>query len=258
MYTGSITVADQPLLRFVLQRADDALILGHRLSEWNGKAPLMEEEMALSNMALDLIGQARALYTYAGAVERVGRDEDAYAYLRDERAYMNVLLVEQPNGDFAVTMVRQLLYAAFIEPYWQRLTASADATLSAIAAKAQKEAAYHLRHSAEWVIRLGDGTDESHRRAQEALDLLWPFTGELFEASEAERTLLASGVAVDPGLLGAVWRETVSRVAAEATLTLPTDGWMQRGGRDGRHSEHLGHLLTDLQYLQRTHPGATW
>lgn len=258
MYTGSITVADQPLLRYVLQRADDALILGHRLSEWNGKAPLMEEEMALSNMALDLIGQARALYTYAGIVEGAGRDEDAYAYLRDERAYGNVLLVERPNGDFAMTMVRQLLYAAFVEPYWQRLMASADTTLAAIAAKAQKEAAYHLRHSAEWVIRLGDGTDESRRRAQDALDALWPFTGELFEVSEAERALVAAGVAVDLDALRPVWRDTVSRVAAAATLTLPADGWMQGGGRDGRHGEDLGHLLTELQYLQRTHPGATW
>jgi ring-1,2-phenylacetyl-CoA epoxidase subunit PaaC len=258
MYTGSITVADLPLLRYVLQRADDALILGHRLSEWNGKAPLMEEEMALSNIALDLIGQARALYTYAGQVEGVGRDEDAYAYLRDERAYMNVLLVEQPNGDFAVTIVRQMLFSAFIEPYWQRLIASTDTTLSAIAAKAQKEAAYHLRHSAEWAIRLGDGTAESHRRAQEALDLLWPYTGELFEASDAERALLASGVAVDLAPLCAIWRETVTRIAAEATLTLPADGWMQRGGRAGQHSESLGHLLSDLQYLQRAHPGATW
>lgn len=258
MDTGSITVAAQPLLRFVLQRADDALVLGHRLSEWNGKAPLMEEEMALSNMALDLIGQARALYTYAGEVEGAGRDEDAYAYLRDERAYMNLLLVERPNGDFAATIVRQCLYAAFIEPYWQRLVSSTDATLSAIAAKAQKEAAYHLRHSAEWVIRLGDGTGESHRRAQDAVEALWPFTGELFEASDDERALIGAGVAVDPADLRPLWKDTVSRVLAEATLAQPSDGWMQRGGREGRHSEYLGHLLAEMQHIQRSHPGAAW
>lgn len=258
MDTGSLTVAASPLLRYTLQRADDALVLGHRLSEWNGKAPLMEEEMALSNMALDLIGQARALYTYAGEVEGAGRDEDAYAYLRDERAYGNVLLVEQPNGDFAATTTRQFLYSAVIEPFWQRLTGSADATLAAIAAKAQKEAAYHLRHSAEWMIRLGDGTAESHARAQAALDWLWPYTGELFEASAEERVLIASGVAVNPADLRPAWRATVTRVLGEATLDLPADGWMQRGGREGRHSEHLGHLLAELQHMQRSHPGASW
>lgn len=258
MDSGSIAVADTPLLRYVLQRADDALVLGHRLSEWCGHAPLMEEDMALSNMALDLIGQARALYTYAGVVEGAGRDEDAYAYLRDERAYFNVLLVERPNGDFAMTMVRQLLFAAYVEPYWQRMTASTDETLAAIAAKARKEAAYHLRHAGEWVIRLGDGTAESHTRAQEAVDALWPFTGELFEADAQERALVAAGVAANPDELAPVWRATVSRVLAEATLALPPDGWMQTGGRRGRHSEHLGHLLAELQHLQRSHPGATW
>ena len=258
MDTGSIAVADTPLLRYVLQRADDALVLGHRLSEWCGHAPLMEEDMALSNMALDLIGQARALYTYAGEVEGAGRSEDDYAYLRDERAYGNLLLVERPNGDFAMTMVRQMFFAAHVEPYWQRMTASTDPTLAAIAAKAQKEAAYHLRHAAEWVIRLGDGTAESHTRAQEAVDALWPFTGELFEADDRERALVAAGVAANPDDLQPVWRATVSRVLADATLATPPDGWMQSGGRHGRHSEHLGHLLAELQHMQRSHPGASW
>jgi ring-1,2-phenylacetyl-CoA epoxidase subunit PaaC len=258
MSTGSITVAETPLLRYVLGRADDALVLGHRLSEWCGHGPMLEEDMALSNMALDLIGQARALYTYAGEVEGAGRDEDAYAYLRDVTGYANLLLVEQPNGDFARTIVRQLLFSAFIDPYWRALMASTDPTLAAIAAKAEKESAYHLRYASEWTIRLGDGTDESHARAQQALDELWPFTGELFTVSAAERGLIEAGIAIDPETLRAGWHATVARVAGRATLTLPTDGWMQRGGREGRHSEHLGHLLSDLQYLQRAFPGATW
>ena len=258
MYTGSITVADTPLLRYVLGRADDALVLGHRLSEWCGHGPLLEEDMALSNMALDLIGQARALYTYAGEVEGAGRDEDAYAYLRDVTGYANLLLVEQPNGDFARTIVRQLLFSAFIDPYWRALMASSDATLAAIAAKAEKESAYHLRHASEWTVRLGDGTAESHARAQRALDELWPFTGELFTVPAGERALIDAGIAVDPETLRAPWRAIVTRVVERATLTLPADGWMQRGGREGRHSEHLGHLLSDLQYLQRAIPGATW
>lgn len=258
MYTGSITVADTPLLRYVLGRADDALVLGHRLSEWCGHGPILEEDMALSNMALDLIGQARALYTYAAEVEGAGRDEDAYAYLRDVTSYVNLLLVEQPNGDFARTIVRQLLFSAFIDPYWRALMASTDPTLAAIAAKAEKESAYHLRHASEWTIRLGDGTAESHERAQRALDELWPFTGELFTLATGDRALIEAGVAVDPEALRARWRTTVTAVVERATLTLPADGWMQRGGREGRHGEHLGHLLSDLQYLQRAFPGATW
>lgn len=254
----SIRLAETPLLTYVLRRADDALVLGHRLSEWCGKAPLMEEEMALANMGLDLIGQARALYTYAGEVEAKGHDEDALAYLRDERAYRNLLLVEQPNGDFALTMVRQLLYVAFADPWWRAMMASRDATLAAIAAKAEKETAYHLCHSAEWVVRLGDGTAESRRRTERALAQLWPFTGELFETDEVEREMIAAGIAVDPASLRDAWRTTVSAVLARATLTMPEDGWMQSGGRGGRHSEHLGHLLAELQYMQRTIPGATW
>lgn len=258
MPAGSITVAESPLLRAILRRADDVLVLGHRVSEWCGHAPLMEEDMALSNMALDLIGQARALYTYAGEVEDVGRDEDVYAYLRDVTAYGNLLLVEQPNGDFARTIVRQLLFSAFIDPYWRQMMRSTDATLAAIAAKAEKESAYHLRHSAEWLIRLGDGTAESHERAQRALDQLWPFTGEIFTTDAGERELIAAGVLVDPASLRDEWRATLAQVATQATLTLPEDGWMQKGGRDGRHSEHLGHLLAELQYMQRAFPGARW
>jgi ring-1,2-phenylacetyl-CoA epoxidase subunit PaaC len=258
MAEASITVADVPLLRYLLRRADDALILGHRLSEWCGHAPLLEEDLALANMGLDLIGQARALYAYAAEVEGAGHSEDDFAYLRRERDYGNVLLVEQPNGDFARTMVRQLFYAAFIDAYWRALMTSSDATLSAIAAKAEKESAYHLRHSAEWVIRLGDGTAESHRRAQEAVDALWAYTGELFETSPDEGVLIEEGRIPDPRSLRDGWAKAVGAVLAEASLALPASSHMHKGGRHGRHSEHLGHLLAELQYLQRAHPGASW
>ena len=244
------------LFDLLLRRADDALILGHRLSEWCGHAPMLEEDMALANMALDLIGQARSLYAYAGEVEGRGRDEDALAYLRRESAYSHLLLVEQPNGDFAVTILRQFLYAAFADPYWRAMMRSTDATLAAVAAKAEKEMAYHLRHSAEWVVRLGDSTPEARRRLEAALAKLWPYTGEMFEPEAP--ALVQAGVAVDPAALRGVWRETVQEIFARATLALPPDGWMQTGGRQGRHSEHLGHLLSELQYMQRAFPGASW
>src|SRR5579883_1650688 len=251
-------VADAPLFTYTLRLADNALILGHRLSEWIGHAPLLEEELALGNIALDLIGEARALYTYAGAIEGQGRDEDALAYRRDAGDFHNILLVEQPNGDFAATIVRQFLYAAFMEPFWRALGHSRDATLAAIAAKSQKETAYHRRHAGEWLIRLGDGTEESHRRAQDALDELWPYTGELFETDAVDEALIAQGVAADPAPLRPEWESAVAAVLEEATLQRPAASWMQSGGRAGRHSEHLGHLLATMQFLQRAYPGATW
>ncbi|MDF3063188.1 MAG: paaC [Microvirga sp.] len=254
----TIIAADAPLVQYALRLADNALVLGHRLSEWCGHAPMLEEDIALANIALDLIGQARPLYAYAAELEGEGRNEDKLAYLRDASQYRNVLLVEQPNGDFAVTIVRQFLYAAFMAPFWRLLAGSRDATFAAIAAKAEKEAAYHLRHSAEWLIRLGDGTPESHARAQAALDELWMYTGELFEADAIERGLIERGVALDPQTLRPEWDETVDRVLGEATLKRPPDGWMQTGGRTGRHSEHLGFILADMQFLQRAYPGATW
>jgi ring-1,2-phenylacetyl-CoA epoxidase subunit PaaC len=246
------------LVAYVLRRADDALILGHRLSEWCGHAPAMEEDMALANMGLDLIGQARSLYTYAGEREALGRDEDAFAYRRDERAYRNLLLVEQPNGDFAKTMLRQFFYAAFAELYWRAMMHSTDATLAAIAAKAEKEMAYHLRHSAEWVIRLGDGTAESRRRSLTACDELWPYTGEMFASDQSDAIVQQTGAAIDHAALRAPWLATVAEIFQRATIALPDSGWMQTGGRQGRHSEHLGHLLSELQYVQRAYPGATW
>ncbi|HEX7970470.1 MAG TPA: 1,2-phenylacetyl-CoA epoxidase subunit PaaC [Stellaceae bacterium] len=246
------------LFTYTLRLADNALILGHRLSEWIGHAPLLEEELALGNVALDLIGEARALYAYAGAIEGKGRDEDQLAYRRDAGQFRNILLVEQPNGDFAVTVARQFLYSAFRHPFWRALAQSKDATLAAIAAKAEKEAAYHLRHASEWLIRLGDGTDESHRRAQDALDELWSYAGEMFETDAVEQKLIAQGVAVDPASLRPEWQRSMDEVLAEATLAKPAASWMQSGGRGGRHSEHLGHLLAEMQFLQRAYPGVAW
>jgi len=256
MGTTSITVAEDPRVLQLLRRADDALILGHRLSAWTGHAPLLEEELALANIALDLIGQARALYQEAGAVS--GHTEDQLVYLRDERAWRNCLLVEQPNGDFAATIVRQVLYSAFADPFWHATRDSEDAALAAIAGKAEKECAYHLRHAAEWLVRLGDGTAESHRRAQEAVDALWPFAGELFATDAADAAMIEAGVIPDPRTLRDRWNATVDAVLARATLTRPPGGWMQSGGRVGLHSEHLGHLLAELQFLQRSYPGARW
>jgi ring-1,2-phenylacetyl-CoA epoxidase subunit PaaC len=258
MATASIQVSETPLVLYVLRRADDALILGHRLSEWCGHAPMLEEDMALANIALDLLGQARELYTYAAKVEGKGNDEDKFAYLRDVRQYRNLLLTEQPNGDFAHTMVRQFFYSALADLYWRAMMKSTDATLAAIAAKSEKESAYHLRHSSEWIVRLGEGTDESHARAQAAIDELWAFTGEMFAVDDSERGLVEAGVAIDPAALKPQWLKTVTDVVNEATLTLPKNDWMQQGGRAGRHSEHLGHLLSELQSLQRSFPGAAW
>jgi ring-1,2-phenylacetyl-CoA epoxidase subunit PaaC len=258
MAVASIQVSETPLVLYALRRADDALILGHRLSEWCGHAPMMEEDMALANMGLDLLGQARELYSYAAKVEGNGNDEDKFAYLRDVRQYRNLLLLEQPNGDFARTMVRQFFYSVFADLYWRAMMNSRDTTLAAIAAKSEKESAYHVRHSSEWIVRLGDGTDESHRRAQTAIDDLWAYTGEMFEVDDSECGLIDAGIVIDPVALRPQWLETISNVLREATLTLPKSDWMQQGGRNGRHSEHLGHLLSELQSMQRTFPGATW
>lgn len=238
-----------------LRRADDALILGHRLSEWCGHAPTLEEDLALANLGLDLIGQARALYQLAAAREP-GRTEDDYAYFRDERQFANLLLVELPKGDFAVTIVRQTLYAAFADLWWRAMTASSDPDLAAIAAKAEKEIAYHLRHAAAWLIRLGDGTAESHARAQAALDRLWPYAPEMFEPEDP--ALVAAGIAIDPPSLRPAWNTRIDAILAEATLARPPDAYAQTGGRSGRHTEHLGHLLAEMQHIARSHPGATW
>ena len=246
------------LFAYTLRLADDAAILGQRLGEWCGHAPTLEEDIGLANVALDHIGQARALYAYAASVEGAGRDEDQLCFLRTERQFTNCLLVEQPNGDFAQTIARQLFFSVYMLPFWRRLMRSTDETLAAIAAKAVKEAQYHVRHAAEWTIRLGDGTAESHARMQAAIDGLWPYTGELFEADDLVNRLVAEGVAVDPATIRDEWSATLRDVLDEATLTLPPEGWMQSGGRDGRHSESFGHMLAEMQSLQRSYPGLRW
>src|SRR3982751_615329 len=212
MATPSITVTETPLVLYTLRRADDALILGHRLSEWCGHAPMLEEDMALANMALDLLGQSRELYAYAAKMEGKDNDENKFAYLRDVRQYRNLLLLEQPNGDFARTIVRQFFYSAFADLYWRAMMNSSDAILAAIAAKSEKESAYHLRHSSEWIVRLGDGTAESHDRAQRAIDDLWSFTGEMFEADGGERPLIDAGIAIDHASLHSQWLKIVSGI----------------------------------------------
>src|SRR5260370_21862383 len=208
MAVASIQVSETPLVLYTLRRADDALILGHRLSEWCGHARALEEDMALANMGLDLLGQARELFSYAGKVEGEGNDEDKFAYLRDVRQYRNLLLLEQPNGDFARTMVRQFFYAAFADLYWRAMMKSNDATLAAIAAKSEKEMAYHLRHSSEWMVRLRDGTEEGHARAQTAIDDPWAFTGEMFHVDDSERGLIRARIAVGPRAAHPRWLET--------------------------------------------------
>lgn len=255
-------MADDPILTYVLRQGDRALILAQRLLESITHAPEIEEDMALSNLALDLIGQARALYTYAGELEGTAtgevRTEDHYAYWRDANEFVNPLLVERPNGDFANVIVRQFLHDAFALPYWQSMTRSTDATLAALAGKAVKETTYHLRHSRSWVVRLGDGTDESQRRAQDAIDALWRYTGELFESDEVETSLVAVGIAADPTDLRAEWELLVREALDEATLTMPDEVSMQTGGRSGRHTEQFSFLIGEMQVIARAHPGATW
>jgi ring-1,2-phenylacetyl-CoA epoxidase subunit PaaC len=259
MAAPGISTADrEKFLEFLLRLADDHLILGHRLSEWCGHAPMLEEDLAMPNMALDLIGQARALYAYAAAIEGEGRTEDDFAYLRREREYRNCLLAERPNGDFAHTMLRQLYFAAFMEPMWRAMTTSIDTTLAAIAAKAVKEVAYHIRHAGEWVVRLGDGTEESARRMKAAAEELAPYVGELFEADGVTEAMTEAGIAPAPASLRPEFDRTIGAVFAEAGLEIPAAPWMQSGGRQGRHGEAMGYLLAELQYMQRTYPGATW
>ena len=251
-------VVEHPFFEYLLRLADDRLVLGHRLSEWCGHAPILEEDIALANIALDLIGQASLLLKLAGEVEGKGRTEDALAYFRDAIEFRNVQLVELPNGDFAATIVRQFLFDAWDVLVLERLTAASNQALAGIAAKALKEAKYHVRHTAEWVRMLGDGTAESHARTQRALDDLWPYTTELFLGDAIDAEAVASGSGVDVESIRPRWREMVERVLGEAALTVPKDGFAPRGGRTGRHTEHLGRMLADMQSLARAHPGAAW
>lgn len=247
-----------PLVEYLLRLGDDRLILGHWMSEWTGHGPILEEDIATANIALDLIGQAAQFLKLAGETEGAGRDENALAYFRDGVKFRNCLLVELPKGDFGDTMVRQFLFDAYSVLQLESLTACGHETLAAIAAKALKEDKYHLRHSSEWVVRLGDGTEESHARVQRSLDRLWPYTGELFATDAIDAAVAALGVSVDQDGIKARWDAIVDDVLARATLTRPADGPMQIGGRRGRHTEHLGHLLATMQSVARAHPGASW
>jgi ring-1,2-phenylacetyl-CoA epoxidase subunit PaaC len=247
-----------PLFEYLLRLGDNCLILGHRLSEWCGKGPILEEDLALANVALDLIGQTKLWLSLAAEVEGKGRDADKLAYLRDARDFRNILLVEQKNGDFGVTMTRQFFFDTWHYLLLRELEKSKDPRIAEIAQKAIKEVAYHLERSRDWMVRLGDGTEESHRRMQKAVDTLWVYTGEMFEMDEVDQALLDSGVAVDLAALREPWLEHVGATLEEATLEQPKSGWMQRGGKRGVHSEHLGYLLAEMQFLQRAYPGATW
>ena len=243
---------------YMLRLGDDALVLAQRLSEWSSRAPDLEEDLALTNIALDLLGQARALLTRAGELEGEGRDEDDLAFLRGDREFRNALIVEQPNGDFARTIARQLLFSTYQLALYDRLCDSADEVLSGVAAKAVKEVAYHRDHAREWTLRLGDGTEESHRRMQEGIDWMWPLAAELFERDELVERLAREGIAVDASTLRPAWEHVVTGVLEEATLTVPQTDWAPSGGRSGRHGEALGHMLAVMQSTHRAHPGATW
>lgn len=248
----------ETLFEYTLRRADDTLILGHRLSEWCGHGPILEEDIALTNLALDLIGQSTEFFEYAATVENKDRTADDLAFLRIEREYKNVLLVEQPNGDFGKTIVRQFFFDHFQHLLFERLMQSKDEQIAAIAAKSIKEVKYHLKHSSEWVIRLGDGTEESHRRVQESVTDLARFTDELFYQDQVDELLIKERIAVDTAAFKEEYYDNIKAVLNQATLELPKENWQLNGGRKGVHSEHLGFLLTELQYMQRTYPGMEW
>jgi len=250
--------SDQPLATVLLQLADDHLILGHRVSEWCGHAPMLEEDLSMPNMALDLLGQAQSLYDYVGELDRSGRTHDDFAYRRTDREYLNCLLVERPNTDFAHTMLRQYYFASFMQLFWAGCVDSKDERVVAIAAKAIKEISYHVRHSGEWVIRLGDGTDESAQRMRSAAEALYPYVDELFQTDEARTVCAAQKLIPDTALLRDQWQLQMSQVFSEAKLACPEQQFEQSGGREGRHTEDFGFLLAELQYLQRTFPGAQW
>ena len=243
---------------YSLRVADDCLVLSHRLAQWSSWAPTLEDDIALTNVALDLLGQARAMYARTAELDGTGRTEDDYAFLRDEREFVNCQLVEQENGDFATTIVRQLLCSTYQLALWRGLEASKDEQFAAIAAKAVKETAYHRDHATDWTLRLGDGTDESHRRMEVALAALWPYTAELFESDDVTRDVAAVGVGPDPERLRVEWDTYVNRALSEATLARPETTWKPTGGRSGLHTERFGYMLAEMQHLHRSHPGATW
>lgn len=246
------------LKKYILRQADNTLILGQRLSEWCGHGPVLEQDIAITNFSLDLIGQARSLYQYAAEVGGAGETEDDLAYLRDSWDFYNVLLVEVPNGNWGKTLARQFFFDAFNFYFYIELQKSSDERLAAIAEKSIKEVTYHLRYSSEWMIRLGDGTEESHTKMQEAVDELWMYTGELCTPDDLDREMLEAGIGVDLEKIKPLWEQKVDEILAQATLRKPENNWMQKGGKVGKHTEHLGYILAEMQYLQRAYPGATW
>jgi ring-1,2-phenylacetyl-CoA epoxidase subunit PaaC len=238
---------------------DNTLVLGHRVSEWCGVAPVLEEDIALANTALDLIGQTQLWLGLAGEVESKGRDADALAFHRDVWEFRNVLLAEQPNGDFGRTMMRQFLFDGWHLEYLRALTTSSNDEIAGIAAKSAKEVTYHFERSTDTVIALGDGTEQSHQRMQDALDRLWPYVGEMFLSDDVDAAMVAAGIAPDPASLRPAFDAQLAGILAEATLTKPADDFAHKGGKNGaRHTEHLGHMLTQMQWLQRAYPDATW
>ncbi len=265
--TGSIALGLSPTVRYVLRLADTALIHAQRLAEWCGHGPVLEEDIALTNLSLDLLGQARALLTHAAALDGQGHDEDQLAFLRDERDFLNLTLVEQPmrrtsahspGGDFADTVVRNLLVATWLQLHWQRLAASHDAELAAIAGKSVKEARYHQAHAAQWAVRLGDGTPESARRMHAALERAWPYVPEMFADDEVDAYAVATGLGPARSSLHGPWRHQVGAVLTEATLEMPADTPYVSTGSRGVHSEHMGFILAEMQFLQRAYPGGRW
>ena len=258
MQSPSLQISQDPAVRYVLRLADTCLILGQRLAEWCGHGPVLEEDIALANMALDLIGQARALVTRAGAMEGLGRDEDQLAFLREERDYLNPTLVELPRGDFAFTVVRNAMVATWLKLLWARLADSRDAELEAIAGKAIKEARYHQQHAADWVVRLGDGTAESRRRTETALNTLWRYTPEWFAADAVDEAAHASGLGPRWSDVQPEWRDEMAQILAAASLSIPQDSAFRSTGKQGVHSEHMGFILAEMQHLQRSFPGGVW
>jgi ring-1,2-phenylacetyl-CoA epoxidase subunit PaaC len=259
MTSAAATQRMPAVATYALRLGDDALVLAQRLGGWIASAPQLEEDVALANIALDLLGQARTLLTYAGEVEGAGRTEDDLAFLRDERDFLNLQIVEQPNEDFAVTIARQLFFSTWQLALFQRLVGSADETIAGVAGKAVKEVDYHRDHATQWVLRLGDGTEESHRRMQAGVERVWPYVDEMFAGDDLERALAADGIAVDVSALRGEWDRYVDRVLTAATLTRPVDGRsLPGGGRRGVHTEAFGYLLAEMQHLHRSHPGASW
>ncbi len=246
------------LLEYCLRLADTSLILGQRLGEWCGHGPILEEDIALTNIALDCIGQARGFYTYVAEVEGINKTEDDYAYLRDEREFRNLLIVEQANGDFGQTILRQFFVSVFQFYFFAELKNSKDKTIAALTEKSLKEVTYHLRHSSAWVIRLGDGTEESKRRMMNAVDELWSYTGDMFDMDATDEALIKEGIAVDTKKIKPLWEAKVKEVFAEATLVVPENIFMMSGSREGKHTEYFGYILAEMQSLHRSHPGAQW